>query len=248
MEKLMVTRHSTLERLAHYANMASLVILLATGFTMYWGLPYISYSDAYGIHIITAAVFISINWILVPYNAFINGNLASYMFWAADFKRLWGVIKNFLWGAEYPTYTVYDIGRHRFVNRTHPVGKLLIFSHYLALFVITVTGILMYSDSLSILGVNISGIILRFMDALAPSFKVSGLALAIIFHVAMAYWFVAEAVIHVGMVQLDPRKSQHIRSMFIDGKENVLEDPTADIVDTSESTEEFEQKTVVKIK
>jgi methanophenazine hydrogenase, cytochrome b subunit len=52
--------------------------------------------------------------------------------------------------------------------------------------------------------------------------------------VAMAYWFVAEVVIHVGMVQLDPRKFQHIKSMFLDGKEDLAEDQTADIVDTSE--------------
>ena len=249
MDKLVVTRHSTLERLAHYTNIVSLALLLGTGFIIYLGLPYLAYSDAYAIHIISAAVFISINWIVVPYSAFINGNLSGYIFWPADAKRLWGIMKNFFTGSEYPPYSIYDTGRRRFVNRLHPVDKLLLYSHYLALFVITLTGIAMYTNSLTLMGVNVSGLILRLMDAIAPSFNVSALALAMILHVGMAYWFVAEVIIHVGMVQLDPRKAQHLKSIFLDGKEDVLSDPTADIVDTSGgSSEEFEEKTVINIK
>jgi F420-nonreducing hydrogenase I cytochrome b subunit len=69
-----------------------------------------------------------------------------------------------------------------------------------------------------------------------------------ILHVAMAYWFIASVIIHAGLVQLDPRKFQHLRSIFIDGREDLFADPTADIVDTSESPEAFEQKTAIKIK
>jgi F420-nonreducing hydrogenase I cytochrome b subunit len=102
LDKMVVTRHSTLERLAHYGNIVSLALLLATGFIVYFGLPYLAFSDAYAIHIISAAVFIAINWIVVPYSAFVNRSLSGYMFWPADFKRLWGIIKNFFTGSEYP--------------------------------------------------------------------------------------------------------------------------------------------------
>jgi len=54
MDRLIVTRHTTLERLSHYTNIASLALLLASGFSMYLGLPYLSYGDAYSIHIIAA--------------------------------------------------------------------------------------------------------------------------------------------------------------------------------------------------
>jgi cytochrome b subunit of formate dehydrogenase len=127
------------------------------------------------------------------------------------------------------------------------VGKILLYIQYIALFVATITGILMYSNSLTLLGFNVSLLILRAMDAIAPSFNLSGMALAIVLHIAMAYLILAEVIIHVGM-QIDPRKLQHMKSMFIDGKEDVLADTTADIVDTSESKEEFEEKTVIKIK
>ena len=167
----MVTRHSTLERLAHYANIVSLALLLARASSFTWACLYLAYSDAYAIHIISAAVFISINWIVIPYSAFVNGNLSSYVFWPADLKRLWGIMKNFFTGSEYPPYSIYDTGRRRFVNRLHPVSKLLLITHYMALFVITVTGIAMYTNSLSLLGVNVSGLILRLMDAIAPSFQ-----------------------------------------------------------------------------
>jgi len=75
-----------------------------------------------------------------------------------------------------------------------------------------------------------------------------GMALALVLHMAAAYWFVAGAIVHVGMVQLDPKKSQHIRSMFLHGKEDLYTDPTADIVDTSESSKDFEEKTAVRVK
>jgi cytochrome b subunit of formate dehydrogenase len=246
-ERMVVTRHSTLERLAHYANIISLPLLLISGFIIYLGLPYLSYSDAYAINIISAAVFLSVNWVLIPYNAFVNMSLSSYMFWPADFKRLWGVIKNFFTGSEYPLYTIYDMGKHRFINRLHPVTKLLVYSHYVALFIFTITEILLYSSPLSFMSINFSTTILKVMDILEPSFNLSGMGLAMILHVATFYWFIAEVIIHVGM-HLDPRKAQHIKSMFIDGKEDLLADPTADIVNTSMNAEEFEEKTAIKIK
>ncbi|HTY90531.1 MAG TPA: cytochrome b/b6 domain-containing protein [Methanocella sp.] len=248
MDKLIVTRHTTLERLSHYTNIVSMALLLATGFIMYQGLPYLSYSDAYAVHMIAAAAFIANNWIVMPYTAFVNLSMQSYMFWPADFGRLWGVLKNFFTGSEYPPYTIYDTGKGRFVNRLHPAAKLLLYSHYVALFVATITGIVLYSSSLSILGFGVSAFIIRALDVLAPSLRLSAPALARVLHVAAAYWFVAEIVIHVGLLQLDPKKFSHTRSIFTNGRENLYTDPTADIVDTSARSEDFEQKAAIKIK
>jgi cytochrome b subunit of formate dehydrogenase len=247
MDKMVVTRHTTLERLSHFTSIASLALLLASGFAMYLGLPYLAYGDAYAIHIISAAVFVSVNWIVMPYSAFVNKTLPSYFFWPADLKRLWGAARSFFTGSEYPPYTVYDAGKRRFTNRLHPLGKLLIYAHYAALLAATVTGVLLYSGSMSLLGVNLSRLILGLMDAASPSFGLSGMALARVIHVAAAYWFVAEVIVHVGIVQLDPKKFPHLKSMFIDGKEDLLSDTTADIVDTSNEGG-FEEKTVIHIK
>jgi uncharacterized protein YsxB (DUF464 family) len=54
--RMIVVRHKTLERLSHYANIVSLSGLVASGFSMYLGLPYLDFSDAYANHIICAAV------------------------------------------------------------------------------------------------------------------------------------------------------------------------------------------------
>ena len=234
-EPLIATRHSTLERLSHYANIVSLAVLVFSGFSVYFGLNFLDYGDAYAVHIIAAAVFLSVNWIVLPYSAFVNGTLPSYVFWVADARRLWMALKNFFTGSEYPQYTVYDIGKHKFINRLHPVAKLLLYAHYLALFILTITGLVLYSGSMMLLGVDISGLIVHVMDFVSPYFSLSGIALVRILHVATAYWFVAEVIIHVGMVQLDPKKFQHIKSIFLDGKEDLAEDQTADIVDTSEN-------------
>ncbi len=247
MVRMVVTRHTTLERLSHFTNIASLSLLLASGFIVYLGLPYLAYGDAYAIHIISAAVFVSVNCIVMPYSAFVNRTLPSYVFWPADLDRLWWVIKSFIAGSEYPQYTVYDTGKHRFVNRLHPVSKLLIYGHYAALLLAAVTGIVLYSDSLSALGIDVSGLILRTLDVFAPSFRLPGMAFARILHVTAAYYFVAEVIVHAGIVQLDPRKFQHLKSMFIDGKEDLLSDTTADIVDTS-SEGAFEEKTDIRVR
>lgn len=247
MDRLVVTRHTTLERLSHYANIVAMALLLATGFTIYMGLPYLSYGDAYAVHMVCAAAFAANNWIVMPYTAFANRSLSSYLFWPADLRRLWGILKNFFAGSEYPPYTIYDAGKGRFANRLHPAAKLLLYAHYAALLVATATGIVLYSASFSVLGVGVSPLVIRALDALAPSVSLSGLALARILHVAAADWFVVGLVAHAGILQLDPRKLAHARAIFTDGREDLYSDETADIVDTSGGSEDFEQKAAIKL-
>jgi cytochrome b subunit of formate dehydrogenase len=235
--QLIVTRHKTLERLSHYANILSLAGLIVSGFVVYLGLPYLNAADAYAIHMLSAAVFLAINWIVVPYSTIIDGRLAEFWFMPSDLRRLGAVIGNFFTGSEYPRYTIYDERKGRFRNRLHPVTKLLRYSHYAALFVITLTGIVLYSTSVSIIGVNVSGIIITVLDFVSPLLSLSGIGLARVLHLAAAYWFIIQTVIHVGMVQLDPRKFQHIKSMFIDGREDLMADPTAEIQNMLEDDE-----------
>jgi cytochrome b subunit of formate dehydrogenase len=226
---MVVVRHKTLERLSHYANILSLAGLIGSGFIVYLGLPYLDYADAYAIHILCAAVFLAINWIVVPYSAIVDGRLVEFWFLPSDLRRLGGIISNFFTGSEYPRYTIYDERKGKFKNRLHPVTKLLLYGHYFALLLVTVTGIVLYSTSVSIVGIDVSGIILTVLDFVSPLLSLSGIGLARVLHLAAAYWFIIEVVVHVGMVQLDPRKFQHLKSMFIDGKEDLLADPTAEI-------------------
>lgn len=232
--RLIVTRHTALERFSHYANILSLAGLAASGFIVYLGLPYLDAADARAIHILCAAVFLAVNWIVIPYNTIVEGRLVEIWFLPADLRRLGEVIANFFTGSEYPRYTIYDERKGRFRNRLHPVTKLLLHSHYVALLIATVTGIVLYSTGLSIVGVNISGIILTVLDFVSPLLSLSGIGLARVLHLAAAYWFIIETVVHVGMVQLDPRKFQHIRSMFVDGREDLMADQTAEILNMLE--------------
>jgi cytochrome b subunit of formate dehydrogenase len=235
--RLIVTRHTTLERLSHYANIVSLAGLVASGFIVYLGLPYLDFADAYAIHILCAAVFLAINWIVIPYSAIVDQRLVEFWLMPADLRKLWGIIGNFFTGSEYPRYTIYDDRKGRFKNRLHPLTKLLLYSHYIALFVVTVTGFVLYSTGLTVLGIGVSGIILTVLDFLSPLLSLSGIGLARVLHLAAAYWFIIEVVLHVGLVQLDPRKFQHIKSMFIDGREDLMADPTAEIQNMLEDDE-----------
>ncbi|HUL62671.1 MAG TPA: cytochrome b/b6 domain-containing protein [Methanocella sp.] len=235
--RLVVTRHSTLERLSHYVNILSLAGLAASGFTVYFGLPYLDFSTAYTIHILCAAVFLAVNWIVRPYSAIVDGRLAEKWFTSGDARRLWGIVDNFLTGAEYPRYTVYDERKHRFRNRMHPVSKLLLYVNYVALFLATITGVVLYSTSLSVLGLNLSGIVLTVLDFVSPLLTLSGMELARVLHLAAAYWFVIGVVLHAGLVQLDPRKFQHAKAMFLTGTEDLMTDPTAEILNMLEDDE-----------
>ncbi|CAJ36238.1 cytochrome b/b6 domain-containing protein [Methanocella arvoryzae] len=232
--RMIVVRHTTLERLSHYANIVFLTALLLTGFCVYMGLPYLSYNDAFAIHVLSGAAFVAVNWIVVPYNAIVNGKLAEYWLWPSDIRRLARTLSSFFSGKESPRYTIYDEQGRRFINRLHPVTKLLIYSHYVALFIASFTGLVLYSTTLTVLDTNISGIVLKVLDFVAPTMSLSGLGLARLLHIAAAYWFIIETVIHVGMVQLDPRKFLHIKSMFLTGKEDLMQDSTAEIVNTKE--------------
>ncbi len=204
--RMVVTRHTTLERFSHYANIFSLAGLIASGFFVYLGLPYLQYSDAYAIHILCAAVFLAINWIVIPYSAIADGRMFEFWFTPSDLRRLWASPDNFFTGSEYPRYTIYDERKRKFKNRLHPLTKLLLYSHYVALLVVTITGIAIYSRSITPLGVNISGIIMTVLDFVSPLLMLSGVELARILHLAAAYWFIIEVVLHAGLVQLDPRK------------------------------------------
>jgi cytochrome b subunit of formate dehydrogenase len=231
--RLVVTRHTTLERLSHYAIIASLSGLAVSGFAIYLGMPWLEYSDAFAVHIISAAAFVAISLIVVPYSAISDGRLTEYWFWLSDARRLWAALSSFFTGGEYPRYTVYDERKKRFRNRLHPAGKLLLYSHYAALLVAAPTGLVLYSTDVSLAGVNVSGVILKVLDFAAPALTLSGLGLARLLHIAAAYWFVIEAVLHVGMV-LHPKKFQHVKSIFVDGKENLMADPTAEILNALE--------------
>lgn len=235
--RMVVTRHSTLERLSHYANIFSLAGLLASGFVVYLGLPYLQYSDAYAIHILCAAVFLAINWIVIPYSAIADGRLVEYWFMPSDFRRLWAIVNNFFTGSEYPRYSIYDERKRKFRNRLHPMTKLLLYSHYAALLVATITGIVLYSTTIAPLGVNISGIIMTVLDFAAPALTLSGMELARMLHLVAAYWFIIEVVLHAGLIQLDPRKFQHMKSIFIDGREDLMTDQTAEILNMLEDDE-----------
>jgi len=233
----MVTRHTTLERLSHYASIIFLVSLAGTGFTIYLGLPYLQYQDAYRIHIISAAAFLAVNWIVIPYAAVINGRIIEYWFWSSDVRRLLGVLSNFFIGTEYPRYTIYDERRGKFRNRLHPITKLLIYLNYAALFISTLTGVVLYSTMLTIFSVNISGAVLKVFDFVSPTINMSGFEMARLLHLIAAYWFVIGTVIHVGIVQLDPKKFEHIKSMFLTGREDLMMDPTAEIVNPIDDDE-----------
>jgi cytochrome b subunit of formate dehydrogenase len=235
--RMVVVRHTTLERLSHYANIVFLAALLATGFAMYFGWPYLSAGDAYAVHIIAAASFVAINWIVTPYSAIANGRLAEYWLWPSDLRRLGRILAGFFTGGEYPRYTVYDEQARRFRNRLHPVTKLLIYSHYIALIIVSFTGLVLYSTTLTVLGTNIPGVVLKVLDFVAPMLDLSGFGLARLLHLAAAYWFIAEIIVHVGMVQLDPRKFIHLKSMFLTGKEDLMEDPTAEIITVEDEAE-----------
>lgn len=115
----------------------------------------------------------------------------------------------------------------------HPAAKLLLFSHYIAIVMATLTGVVLYSPTMSIAGVGTSGIIITVLDFVSASIGMSGLGLARIIHLVAAYWFIVEVILHLGLV-LDPRKYPHIKSIFLSGRENLMNDRTAEIVNTIE--------------
>ncbi|HII80437.1 MAG TPA: cytochrome B [Methanosarcina sp.] len=228
-----VERYTWLERVTHLVHLIAMLILLITGFKIYFGWDFMPFQTARALHMIAVPFFLAANWILVPYNIFsykgekcsvrdrIKHFKESYMFGKDDAERLIAIIRNFFGKGRYPAFTIYDEHEEHYVTKLHPMLKLLIIFESTAILFIAVTGVVLYSITWSPLGIPISEWILSITWYFAPFFGVDALGLIRTVHLVAGYWFVFELIAHVGILEFDPDVWKYHKAIFWSGKEDL---------------------------
>jgi F420-nonreducing hydrogenase I cytochrome b subunit len=241
-ESLVVERYTKMERVTHLIHLLSMLILVVTGLKIYLGWDFMDFDKARGLHMIAVPFFLAANWILVPYNVFscrgevcylgdrLNHFIESYIFGHEDFERLKCIILNFFGKGEYPAFTIYDAREGHYVTKLHPLLKLLIIFESSAILLIAVTGIVLYNLNWSLLGLPVAQWIISIAGIFAPYLNVSALGLIRIGHLAATYWFLFEFVIHVGILELDPKVWKYYKSIFWSGKEDLSDRNFVEVV------------------
>ncbi|AAM04569.1 TPA: cytochrome B [Methanosarcina acetivorans] len=231
--RMVVERYTWLERITHLVHLLAMFILLITGFRIYFGWDFMQFQTARAIHMIAVPFFLAANWILVPYNIFsckgerwcvrsrIDHFREAYIFEEEDAERLFDIIRNFFGKGRYPAFTLYDEREGYYITKLHPMLKLLIIFESTAIVLIAITGIVLYDINWAPLGLPVSEWILSIVWYFASMFNVNALGLIRTGHLLAGYWFVFELVVHVGILEFDPKVWKYHKAIFWSGKEDL---------------------------
>ncbi len=231
--RVIVERHTWLERVTHLIHLITMLILLITGLKIYFGWEFMAFQTARTLHMIAVPFFLVANWILVPYNIFsckgercsfrdrIDHFKESYMFGKGDVERLIDIIKNFFGKRRYPDFTIYDKRKEHYVTKLHPLLKILIVFEGMAILLVAATGVVLYNLNWVPFGLPIAAWILYVTWYFASFFNANALELLRLLHLLACYWFVFEIVVHVGILELDPDVWKYHKAIFWSGKEDL---------------------------
>ena len=244
--RIIVERYTWLERVTHLVHLISMLILLITGFKIYFGWGFMSFQIVRTLHTIAVPFFLVANWILVPYNLFsckeercsfrdrIVHFKDSYVFGKGDAERLVDIFKNFFGKGRYPAFTIYDERKGHYVTKLHPVLKILIVIESIAILLIAITGIVLYNLIWSPFGIPIAAWILSVAWYFASFFNANALGLLRSLHLLAAYWFVFELVVHVCIIELDPNVWKYHKAIFWSGEEDLSDRHFVKVIEESD--------------
>jgi cytochrome b subunit of formate dehydrogenase len=99
--------------------------------------------------------------------------------------------------------------------------KILIVLEGTAIFLITVSGIVLYDLQWSLFGLPIAEWITSIASLIAPVLGMTPVGFLRTLHLLMTYWFVFELVVHVGILEFDPHVWKYYKAIFVTGKEDL---------------------------
>lgn len=226
---MVVERYTITDRIAHTVHAIAMVVLIVTGLKIYIGWDFMSYHTARALHMIAVPFLLAMNWILIPYNVLSEGKglmgklshfMNHYIFGPEDAARLGAMIKNFFGKGEYPAFSIYDEEKGHYGTKLHPLMKILIPLEGAAIFLIAVSGIVLYKLDWSLFGLPIASWIISAAGMIAPAFGMNAVGFLRFLHLLMTYWFIFELVIHVFILEFDPRVWKYYKAIFVTGKED----------------------------
>jgi methanophenazine hydrogenase, cytochrome b subunit len=237
---LVVERYTSLDRLVHMVHAAAMLTLIITGLKIYFGWDFMSFHTARALHMFAVPFLLVVNWFLIPVSIALatEGGIMDkfmhfvdhYVFGPRDAARMAGIIGNFFGKGKYPAFSIYDETSGHYKTKLHPLMKILIIIEGLAIVLIAISGIVLYSLDWSFLGLPIASWILSAGGLIAPAFGMSALEFLRTFHLLLTYWFVFELVVHVGILELDPKVWKYYKAIFWSGKEDVSDGNYSEVI------------------
>jgi cytochrome b subunit of formate dehydrogenase len=236
---MVVERYTVPDRVAHTVHAVSMLVLIITGLKIYMGWSFMSFHTARGLHMIAVPFLLAVNWILIPYNIFSEGHgfmgkishfTDHYIFGPKDATRLGAIIGNFFRKGRYPAFSIYDETTGHYKTKLHPLMKILIVLEGTAIFFIALSGIVLYKLDWSLFGLPIASWILYLAGFIAPLFNMTALGFLRALHLLLTFWFVFELVIHVGILEFDPRVWKYYKAIFVTGKEDLSDTHYSEVV------------------
>jgi len=242
---MIVERYTFLERATHLIHLVALFILIITGLKIYAGWDFMTFHNARSLHMIAVPIFLVANWILVPFNLLtseckgcvVSGKghrmmhiIHRYIFGPTDIRRLKLIMLNYIGKGKYPAFTVYDSEAGHYDDKLHPIMQLLLIFEGSAIFIVALSGIVLYNIEWTLLGLPISAWILSASGLIAPLLDMSALGFLRTLHLAMMYWFVLELVVHVGILEFDPKVWKYYKAIFLNGKEDLSDDAYVEVI------------------
>lgn len=239
---LVVERYTELERLNHFIHMLAMLTLIITGLKIYFGWDFMTFHTARALHMFAVPFLLVVNWFLIPVAIVLGAEggikdkishmLDHYVFGPKDAARMAGILGNFFGKGKYPAFSIYDESAGHYKTKLHPLMKVLLVLEGLALVLIAISGIVLYKVDWSFLGLPIASWILSAGWLIAPSFGLSSLEFLRILHLLLTYWFIFELVVHVGILELDPKVWKYYKAIFWSGKEDVSDGNYAEIINS----------------
>lgn len=242
---MIVERYTFLERVAHFIHLVTMFILIITGLKIYAGWDFMTFHNARSLHMIAVPIFLAVNWILVPYNIFSSeckgcakdgaGHrmmhiIHRYIFGPTDIKRLKQIMLNYVGKGKYPAFTVYDAKAGHYDDKLHPIMQLLLFFEGSAILLLALSGIVLYSTEWALFGLPISAWVLSAGGMVAPLLDMSAMGFLRTLHLTMMYWFVFELVVHVGILEFDPKVWKYYKAVFLTGKEDLSDEAYVEVI------------------
>ena len=244
-EAMIVERYTFPERLTHFVHLVAMFILIITGLKIYAGWNFMTFHNARSLHTIAVPVFLVVNWILVPYNILSSeckgcakggaGHrmmhiVHRYVFGPTDIRRLKQIMLNYVGKGKYPAFTVYDTRGGHYDDKLHPTMQLLLFFEGGAILFAALSGIVLYNIEWALFGLPISAWILSASGMIAPLLDMSAMGFLRTLHLAMMYWFVFELVVHVGILEFDPKVWKYYKAVFLTGKEDLSDEAYVEVI------------------
>ena len=222
-----------------------MLTLIITGLKIYFGWSFMSFHTARALHMFAVPFLLVVNWILILV-AIVLGTeggikdrimhfVDHYVFGPADAARIAGILGNFFGKGKYPAFSIYDESSGHYTTKLHPLMKILVVVEGLIIVLIAISGIVLYRIDWSFLGMPVASWILSAASLVAPSFGMNSLEFLRTFHLLMTYWFVFELIVHVGILELDPKVWKYYKAIFWSGKEDLTDTNCSEVVKSSKS-------------